>query len=109
MYVALILSQRRIGECFKYTPRSVSKYCIHATSEVAIYIALYSASVDDFDTVGCFLLDHEMRFVTRKTQLPDVEVESSGVPPQSASEYANNVGAAVLERNKPTERTFKIT
>lgn len=45
--------------------RSLSKCVSHTTSAVALARALYSASVEDLATVGCFFADQETRFEPR--------------------------------------------
>jgi hypothetical protein len=58
------------------------------SSAVAFIIALYSASVLDLETVGCFLADHEMRLEPKKRVKPPVDLRSSKQPAQSTSEKA---------------------
>jgi hypothetical protein len=58
------------------------------TSTVASAITLYSASVLDLHMVFCFLALHEMRFDPRNTANPPVDLLSSTLPVQSASEKA---------------------
>jgi hypothetical protein len=48
----------------------------------------YSASVDDRETVGCFLADQEIKLGPRKIAKPVVDHRSSGQPAQSTSQYA---------------------
>ena len=55
-------------------------------SQVALVKALYSASVDDKETIGCFLLFHEMTPEPILNAYPEVDVLSSGFPTQSESE-----------------------
>jgi hypothetical protein len=83
--VAPILSQKRAGADGKKTPSSESKDWSHVSSAAALAIALYSDSVLDQETVGCFLELQEIRFVPRKTQNPEVDFRSSGHPAQLAS------------------------
>jgi len=66
-------------------PSFVNNDSTHITLAVAFANALYSASVLDLDTVGCFLALHEMRFGPKKTAKPLVERQSSTLPAQSAS------------------------
>ena len=55
-------------------------------SQVALVKALYSASVDDKETVGCFLLLHDMTLEPMLKTYPEVDFLSSGFPAQSESE-----------------------
>jgi hypothetical protein len=48
--------------------------------------ALYSASVEERETVGCFLEFHKIRFEPRKTQWAPMERLPSGQPTKSTSE-----------------------
>jgi hypothetical protein len=43
-------------------------------------MALYSDSVLDRETVGCFLEHQEIKFCPKKTQYPEVDLRSSGQP-----------------------------
>ncbi len=49
-------------------------------SAAAFAKALYSDSVLDLETVGCFLDAHDNRLQPRKVQYPDVDFLSSGQP-----------------------------
>ena len=55
-------------------------------SQVALVKALYSAFVDDKETVGCFLLLHDMTPEPVLKAYQDVDFLSSGFPTQSESE-----------------------
>jgi hypothetical protein len=56
---------------------------------------LYSASVEDRDTVCCFLDLQEMRDELRKTQKPVVERRVSEHPAQSLSQKRLNLKSKV--------------
>jgi hypothetical protein len=55
---------------------------------VALSMASYSASVLDLETVGCFLVDHDMTLDPKNKTKPQVDFLSSEHPAQSASEKA---------------------
>jgi hypothetical protein len=63
--------------------------------------ALYSASVEDLDTVGCLRELQETKLEPRKTQYAPVDHRSSGHPTQSASEYACNLREEVRLIRRP--------
>ena len=50
------------------------------TSHTAEAIVLYSASVEDLDTVVCFLDLHDTREFPKKMQYPVVDLHVSGHP-----------------------------
>ena len=54
-------------------------------SQVALVKALYSASVDDKETVGCFSLLHDMTPKPILNAYPEVDFLSLGFPTQSES------------------------
>ena len=54
------LSHHRVGAVEMKTPRSLSNVRSQQSSTEAKARALYSDSVEDLDTVSCFLTDHVM-------------------------------------------------
>jgi hypothetical protein len=67
------------------TPSSFSSICIHITLAVAFAKALYSASVLNLNTVGCFLALHKTRLGPIKIANPHVDLRSFGQPAQLVS------------------------
>ena len=55
-------------------------------SQVALVKALYSVSMDDIETIGCFLLLHDMTPEPMLKAYPEVDFLSSGFPAQLESE-----------------------
>ncbi|MFS8012775.1 hypothetical protein Hanom_Chr14g01324871 [Helianthus anomalus] len=52
-YVAPVLSQNSVGVLVLLIPSSQSRFLTHETSAAALATALYSASVEERDTVFC--------------------------------------------------------
>jgi hypothetical protein len=65
---------------------SLRSVCTHIISAVASAIALYYASVLDLDTVLYFLALQEIKSEPKNTAKPSVDLLSSMLPAQSASE-----------------------
>jgi hypothetical protein len=66
--MAPILSQYSVGIHGKVTPSSLRRAWIQVSCADAFAKALYSDSVLDRATVGCFFELHDSRFLTRKVQ-----------------------------------------
>lgn len=64
-YEAPILSHQMIVGLSKGCRNSLSKDRSQISSAVVFATALYSASVEDLATVGCFLADQEIKFVPK--------------------------------------------
>ena len=79
------LSQYRIGVPEIGTCKNCNNCLIQSISATVVDSARYSASVEERDTIFCFLKDHEMGFEPRKTTSPVVDLLSLGSPAQSAS------------------------
>ena len=71
---------------------------IQINSDVALAIALYSASVLDLATVGCFLEFHEIKLFPRYIRNPLVDRRSELSPAQSASlNEVSDIGECLLK------------
>jgi hypothetical protein len=80
MCIALWLSQYNTWSLTQLIWRSLSKqYNIHWSSHVADVIALYSASEEDLDTVGCFFVFQDMRYWPKKKHWPEIEPGSDTI------------------------------
>jgi hypothetical protein len=86
-YVAPILSHHKHGTSLILMPNSLRRVSTHITYAVAFDRDLYSASVLNLDTVGCFLALHDMRFGPKNIGKPPVDPLSSIQHAQSTSEY----------------------
>ena len=60
------------------------------TSLTACLVALYSALLDDYDTMDCFLVFHDTGADPNFIRYPDVNLRVSGHDAQSESQYATN-------------------
>ena len=87
-YVAPKLSHQSRALAGCGIPNSVRSFCTHNISTVAFAKALYYASVEDLETVGCFLAVQEIKLSPRNTAKPPVDLLSSTQPAQSALENA---------------------
>jgi len=72
------------------TPISVSNQRNQTIPLVVDVMARYSASVDDWETIDCFLLFQEIRESPKKIQNSVTDLRSMGSLLWSASEYAHN-------------------
>jgi hypothetical protein len=69
--------EREVAILGEGTPSSCRSFRTHITSIVALATDLYSAAVEDLDTVACFLALQEIKFVPRNTAKPPVDLLSS--------------------------------
>jgi hypothetical protein len=67
-YVAPMLSHHNFGVDVRETPSSRRRAVIHISYAVVLATGLYSASVEDRETIGCLLELQEIRFEPRKIQ-----------------------------------------
>jgi len=89
--MADMLSQNNIGAVGISICKKLSSCLIQSNSVAVTARALYSASVEDCDTVCCFFYDQEMGLEPKNITNPVVESLSLGLPAQSASENALTV------------------
>ena len=89
--MALRLSENKVGGNYTGTRRSNNNDFINCNSIVAVTIARYSASVEERATVSCFVELQEIGLTPRKIRKAPVEVRSSRLVAQSASEKLCNV------------------
>jgi hypothetical protein len=85
-YFAHILSHHSLVVEGQATCISHINFCSHMISAVALATDLYSVSVLDHETVFCFLVLHDTRFVPRNMAYPPVNRLPSWDPAPSASE-----------------------
>lgn len=85
-YVAPKLSHHKTKVSLTRIPSSASKDSNHIISAVALAMDLYSALVLDLETVACFLALHDARLESKNIANPSVDLLSSILPAQSASE-----------------------
>ena len=99
--MAELLSQKINEDELVLKPKSVRRYLNHTSSLVTAAIARYSASVEDFETMVCFLDFHEIKESPKKTQKPVTERLVSIHPAQSESLKALSCMDDFVEKNKP--------
>jgi hypothetical protein len=85
MWIADSLSQKRLHGMEFGNWKALRRLWSHCISQVVEANAMYSASVDNLEGVGCFLARHEIREGPRKTRKPVTEPLESGHPAQSLS------------------------
>ena len=78
--IAELLSHHRMGMCGRNSLSSLNKVHSQASSTAVEAKARYSASVEEQETVDCFLEDQEIGFEPRKTSIPVVDFLSMGSP-----------------------------
>jgi predicted RNA methylase len=82
------LSHHKHGLSSSLTPSSLRIDCTQAISAVAFAMVLYSDSVLDLETVGCFFALQAIKLGPKNIANPLVDSLSSTQPAQSASEKA---------------------
>ena len=81
MAKALTLSHHNKGGLERKIPKSRS-IRIQNNSAAEDANALYSASVEDLETVDCFLADQVIGQLPKKTTMPEIDLRSTGSPAQ---------------------------
>jgi hypothetical protein len=71
------------------------------SSVVALAIALYSTSLLERETMGFFLVHHEIRFDLKKTTKPPILLRLSEQPAQSTFEKTLNMVEDNLRTRRP--------
>lgn len=72
-----------------------------STVAVVVAKAMYSASMLDWETIGCFRAFQEIKSRQRKLQKPPVDLRSSRQPVQSGTEYTLRVKVELRKRRSP--------
>ncbi|KAL4590284.1 hypothetical protein LXL04_003211 [Taraxacum kok-saghyz] len=82
-------------------PRLNIKWRSHTISHVTAAMALYSASVEDLETIFCFLVFQDMSRSPKNTQKPVMDLLISLQPAQSESLKALSCNMDLADKNKP--------
>lgn len=85
--IADLLSQNNFTGVNPIIPKSKNNLITHITSQVTAPKALYSASVEDLETVGCFLLFQDITLLPKNKQKPVTDFLVKRHLPQSESTY----------------------
>ena len=94
------LMKNRVVSNLNRTPILASNQLNQTISLVVDVMARYSASVDDWETIDCFLLFQEIRESPKKIQNPVTDLRSVGSLPWSTSQYARNSKEEVDESKR---------
>ena len=86
MWRADWLSQNNKAGCLCSISKSFNKLINHTNSHVALAIDLYSASIEDLETVHCFFDFQEIKDAPMKIQKPVTDLLVSGHVAQFVSE-----------------------
>ena len=84
------LSKNKVGDNYIGARSSDNNDFTHCNSAATATIARYSASVEERATVRCFVELQEIRLTPRKIRKEHVDVRSSGLLAQFASEKPCN-------------------